>query len=382
LQGLGYLQRYDVISNLDAAIDHFRHSVEYDSKYALAYAGLGEASWRKYESSKEKSFFRTAVENCEKAYQLNPELPRVVIALGLVHAGTGENDKAIENFRKALELDPGNDAAYRGLAKAYEVSGNLKEAEATYKRAIQLKPNYWAGHNGLGAFYFRQTRYEEAAAEFQEVVRLTPDNSRVYSNAGGAYYMIKRLPEAQQMFERSLAIKKDYAASSNLATLYYVQRLYAKAARMYEEALALNDQDSQVWGNLGAAYHWAPGERSKATAAFQRAIKGSEQDLIVNPKDAEAIARLAGYYAMVGESRKAEETVNRALAISPENALVLYHAGTTYEQLGKREKALYCLGRALDRGYSPYEIEQQPELKQLLADKRYDEIKRKSYKQP
>lgn len=382
LIGLGYLQRYDVTSNLDAAIDAFRQSIDLDSKYALAYAGLGEAAWRKYEASKEKPLVQTAVENCERAYRLRPELPRVAIALGLVHAGTGENDKAIEDFRKALDLDPGNDAAYRGLAKAYEVKGDLSEAEATYKRAVQLKPDYWAGHNDLGVFYYRKTRYEEAASEFQEVVRLTPDNFRAYSNAGGIFYMMNRLPEAQRMFESSLAIKKTYPACSNLATLYYVQGLYPKAARMYEEALALNDGDSQVWGNLGAAYYWAPGEREKAVAAFQRAIRGSEQDLSVNPKDAETMAKLAGYYAMVGEGRKAEAMANRALSDSPENALVLYLAGTTYEQLGNREKALYWVGRALERGYSLSEIEQQPELKQLLADKRFADLKVKSQKHP
>ena len=382
LVGLGYLQRYDVTSNLDAAIEAFRQSIASDPKYALAYAGLGEASWRKYETSKEKSLVQTAVENCERAYRLRPELPRIAIALGLVHAGTGDNDKAIEDFRKAHELDPGNDAAYRGLARAYEVKGNLGEAEATYKRAVQLKPDYWAGHNDLGVFYYRKTRYEEAASEFQEVVRLTPDNFQAYSNAGGIFYMLNRLPEAQRMFESSLAIKKTYPACSNLATMYYVQGLYAKAARMYEEALALNDGDSQVWGNLGAAYYWAPGEREKSVAAFRRAIRGSERDLTVNSKDVETMAKLAGYYAMVGEGRKAEAMANRALSDSPENALVLYLAGTTYEQLGNREKALYWVGRALDRGYSLSEIERQPELRLLLADKRFANLKMKSQKQP
>ena len=184
------------------------------------------------------------------------------------------------------------------------------------------------------------------------------------------------------MFERSLEIKKSYGASSNLATLYFAQALYSKAARMYEAALALNDQDSQVWGNLGAAYYWAPGEREKSAAAFQRAIKGSEQDLLVNPKDAETTASLAGYYAIVGEGHKAEATMNLALTISPENARVLYLVGTTHEQLGKREKALYWLGQALERGYPIYEIEQQPELKQLVADKHFADLKKKSHVQP
>ena len=378
LLGIGYLQRYDVTSNLDAAISHFQHSIEHDQGFALAFAGLGEAYWRKYEISKSPALVKPALENCEKAFQLNPQLPEVSIVLGLIHAGTGQNEKALEDFRTALELSPGNDAAYRGLARAYEVGGNLTEAEATYKRAIQLKPSYWAGYNELGVFYFRKGRYKEAAEQFLEVTRLTPDNVRAYSNAGGMYYMLRRWGEAQQMFERAIAIKKTYAACSNLATLYYVQGQFAKAGAMYEEALRLNDQDYRIWGNLGAAYHWAPGTQEKAIPAFLKALQGGQEALKVNPKDAETVSNLSGYYAMIGEEEKALAMIDRAIRMDPTNASVMYTVGTTYEQLGNREKALHWIGRAIERGYSLYEVEQQPELKQLLADPRFSELKKKA----
>ena len=381
LVGLGYLQRYDIVANLDAAVDHFEASVGLDSTYALAFAGLGEAYWRKYEAEREISLAEMAESRCEKAFLLDSTLPRINIALGLVHAGRGKNEKAIEDFQRALALDPGNDAAYRGLAKVYEKDGNTEEAEATFKRAIKLKPNFWAGHYDLAVFYFQRSKYEEAAGEFQEVVRLTPDNFRAYSSLGGTYYMLNRLPEAQKMLERSLEIRKTYFAASNLATLYYVQGLYEESARTYEEALKLNDQDYQVWGNLGGAYYWAPGEREKATAAFRRAADGAEQSLKINPKDAETMATLAGYRAVLGENAKAEALVDKSLKVDPDNSRIMYLAATTYEWLGKREKALYWIGRALEHGYSLSEIEQQPELKQLLADKRFADLKSKYQKQ-
>lgn len=378
LLGLGYLQRYDVASHLDTAIKHFQYSIERDTGFALAYAGLGEAYWRKYETTKNPALVEPALTNCKKAYELNPKLPEVSIALGLIHWGTGENEKALQDFNTALELSPGNDAVYRGLARIYEAAGNLAEAEATYKRAIQLKPSYWASHNELGVFYYRKGRYQEAAEQFLNVTRLTPDNARAYSNAGGIYYMLKRWPEAQEMFERSIAIKKTYAACSNLATLYYVQGNFTEAAGMYEEALRINDQDYRIWGNLGAAYHWAPGAREKATPAFQKAIQEGEQALTVNPKDAETISRLSGYYAMIGEKEKALSLIDRAVRIDPANTSVLYTVGTTFEQLGNREKALLYIVRAIEGGYSLHEVEQQPELKQLVADPRFAELRKKA----
>ena len=375
LQGLGYLQRYDLVSSLDAAIDVFTRAVSSDSSFALAYAGLGEAYWRKYEAERENTFAEMAESRCEKAYSLDSTLPRINIALGLVHAGRGKNEKAIADFQRALVLDPGNDAAYRGLAKVYEKSDNPEEAEATFNRAIRLKPNFWAGHYDLAVFYYRQSKYEEAAKEFQEVVRLTPDNFRAYSSLGGTYYMLNRLPEAQKMLERSLEIRKTYFAASNLATLYYIQGKYEEAARMYEEALALNDRDYRVWGNLGSAYYWAPGTREKALPAFRKAIHGAEQSLGVNPKDAQTIVDLGAYYSMVGEGTKAESLIQKAVRIDRQNPAIMYRAATTYEQLGNRDKALLWIGRAVEAGYPLAEIEAQPELKQLVADPRFGAIK-------
>ena len=53
LQGRGFLQRYEQQENLDKAIDLFQKAIAEDSGFALAFAGLGEAFWRKYELTKD-----------------------------------------------------------------------------------------------------------------------------------------------------------------------------------------------------------------------------------------------------------------------------------------------------------------------------------------
>ena len=371
LQGVGYLQRYEDMTNLDAAVGLFRRSIEQDSLYALAYAGLGEAYWRKYEAVKEKQWANMAIQVCEMAYRLNSRLTEVNVTLGMIHSGTGRHDDAVEDFRRALDVDATSAGAYRGLAKAYEAKGVLSEAEKTYKKAITLKPDYWGGYNDLGIFYYRHTRYEEAIDQFRRVVDLTPDNYRGYSNLGGIYYFLKRWPDARQMFERSLALKKTYGACSNLGTLYYKEGAYTNAARTYEMASELNDKDYRVWGNLAAAYYWAPREREKAKKAYQHAIELAEQQLTVNPKEADVLSQLAGYYAMVGENTRSETLIKKALGFGSGNSQVMYFASAAYEQMGNREKALQWIGEALRNGYAVSEIEHEPELRALMADKRF-----------
>ena len=120
IQGRGYLQRYESVENLDAAINLFERAIEQDSSYALAFAGLGEAYWLKYRDSKDPIWVEKAVKQCEQAAYLNSYLAPVQITLGIIHAGTGKYDDAIEDFKNALDIDPKNAAAYRGLGRAYE----------------------------------------------------------------------------------------------------------------------------------------------------------------------------------------------------------------------------------------------------------------------
>ncbi len=375
IQGRGYLQRYESVENLNAAIHLFERAIEQDSSYSLAFAGLGEAYWQKYKSSKELLWVEKAVKQCEQAASLNSQLAPVQITLGIIHAGTGKYDDAIEDFKNALDIDPKNAAAYRGLGKAYESKEMYKEAELTYKKAIEIKPSYWAGYNVLGAFYSKHSRYEDAIPQFLQVVSLTPDNYRGYNHLGGMYYFLERWKDAREMFERSFTIKKtSYSVASNIGTLYYIEGRYADAVHAYETALELNDHNYVVWGNLASACYWAPGMRDKAQDTYKRAIRMALEQLKVNPNDPDVVSNLAEYYAMTGEVTKALSHINQALEMAPKDVEVMYRAGAAYEQLGERDKALHWIGRALENGYSRSEIENQPELRELVADAKYQQL--------
>ena len=371
LKGRGNLVRFEISENLDAAIDWFTKAINEDSLYALAFTGLGEAYWRKYLSLKDTRLVEKAVEYSEKSFKLNAELAQVNITLGMIHDGTGYYEDAVEDFNRALNIDPTNADAYRGLAKAYESLERTDEAEQIYKRSIILKSDYWAGYDALGLFYYRHARYEEAAEQFREIIKLTPDNHRGYNNLGSMYYLLELWSEARETFEQALAIKKTYRVCSNLGTLFYIEGNYSEAASMYEMALEINDRSYQTWGNLAAAYNLVSGKQIKAKEKYWRAIGMAEEERKINPRDADVISRLAGYYATIGEREKALENVKESLNLDENNVRVMYRTGTTYELLGEREKALHWIRKTLENGYSRSEIENQPEMKDFVADPRY-----------
>lgn len=370
VQGLGHLQRYDV----ERAIGAFGAALALDSDFALAHAGLGQAYWRKFESTRAPVWIDRAVAQVQRASDLNPTLAQVQITEGLIYTGTGNYERAIRNFTRALTSDPANAEAYRGLASAYEAVSDMAGAEDTFLRAIRLQPRYWSGYNALGAFYARTGRYEEAKAQFREVIDRSPHNHRGYMNLGSMHYFTGDTESARVMWEESMAVEETYSSASNLATLYFVEERYEDAARMYETALQIDDASYMVWGNLGSAYHAMPGGEERAREAYAQAIERALAEHEINPNDPDVIASLAGYHVMIGEEARAKDYIQDALTMAPENASVLYVAATTFERLGEREQALQYIERAIDRGYSRSEITAQPELRALIADPRFERL--------
>jgi tetratricopeptide (TPR) repeat protein len=373
VRGRGYLLEYTNPQNVRDAIALFKTAVDTDPKFALAYAGLGEAYWRQFQESKDEAAFPKALEACNKAAQLNDQLAPVHVTLGLIYQSRGKDQDAVKEFRRALELDSTSDAAYVGLATSYASLGRNQEAEDAYRRAIELHKDYWGGYSALGAFLAKQGRYDEAAAQFKRVVELAPENVRGYTNLGAIYYLQGKYPEAQQLYEKSLTIQPNYRAYSNLGTLYFYQGRYADSARMFEQALKLNDKDSRMWVYAAAAYYWA-GERGQAMRDYEHAAQLIENELKINPRDPKLLVELADCYAMLGKRPKAQEYLRRVVAREASDSGIMFDLAQVYEELGDRGAALDWLAKAIRAGYPPSEVQRSRSLEQLRNDPRYKQI--------
>jgi serine/threonine-protein kinase len=371
LRGRGYLQDYHNPERVDSAIAVFSHALERDPSYALAYAGLGQAYWHKYEETHDQSWVAQASRACQKAVELGRELANGHTCIGVVYNGTGRYEQAAEEFRRASQLDPDSDDALRGLGLAYQSLGKLGDAEANYQRAISLHPNYWADYNWLGSFYYRQARYEDAARMFSHVVALAPDSERGYSNLGGVYLNLGRYADAIPLFERSVAIRPTADAYSNLATAYFFQQRYDEAAHTYEQAVKLNPVDYEMWGNLGDAYYWTPKEQLQAPQAYRKAISLANSALSVNPRDAVVLCNLALYHAMLHEKDPAMVFLRRALALAPGNSDSLFKAAEVYNQFGMTEPALAALQDSIKQGYSRFFARDHPIFENWKTDPRF-----------
>jgi tetratricopeptide (TPR) repeat protein len=366
---------YDRLENVDSAVTVFRKALDIDKRYALAYAGLGEAYWRKHELTGSSTWVEPARAACEGALGIDPNLAEPHACLGMVLGGTGEYEKAAAEYALALQREPTDDVLYLGLATAYEKLGRQGDAEQAFRRAIELRPHYWGAYNMLGAYYYRSGKYDDALAMFQQVVALTPDSYRGYSSIGATFFMKDQTSEAIAAFQKSLSIRPNYNAASNLGTLYYFEGEFRRSADLFKQALSINQGNYQVWANLAAALDLA-GSQEEALPAYRRTRDLLKERLGVNPRDANLHIRLADCDAALGDIATAKADLEQAINLAPSDAQTLLLIASFYEQrLGKRSEALAWLSKAVEHGQSWREIDRSPILRKLRADPAFKKVR-------
>jgi tetratricopeptide (TPR) repeat protein/TolB-like protein/predicted Ser/Thr protein kinase len=374
LQATGYLDNYDRPENLDNAVADFERALQLDPNYALAYAGLGSAYWKKYENSKDMRWIATSRESCRKSLSLDGTLAAGHLCLGTIEAGSGDYEKAVADFQRALDIEPTSDATYRGLGFAYQRLGMFNEAEKTYRRAIDLRPEYWAGYSWLGAFYSEQARYDDAAKEFQRVIDLAPDSFRGYYNLGSTLNELGRYESAIQTLQQSIAIRPTSGGYSNLGNAYFYSKRFGEAVESYEKAVKLQENDYRLWRNLADAYYWAPGRRAQAPDAYRRAIALAGESLKVNPRDTEALGIVAISRAMVGERGAALASLRKGLKAGPSDPDLFFAAALVYNRLGRDAQTLKWLEKARAAGISAARIQDTPDFDHLHRAPRFQKL--------
>src|SRR5262249_53477168 len=82
-----------------------------------------------------------AIQDHDRAIQLDPENPFAYAARGGAHISKGDHDRAIQDFDLAIQLDERNAQAHSGRGRALFNQGNFKAAALALSRANELEEN-------------------------------------------------------------------------------------------------------------------------------------------------------------------------------------------------------------------------------------------------
>jgi len=184
-----------------------------------------------------------------------------------------------------------NGEAYLAFVQAHNLSGafedfdKLKQSEQLYERAIELDPN----------FALAIARYSQLQSWIVHTFERTPE----------------RREKARALAERALQLQPDLP-EAHLArgfSYYYGDNNYDAALKEFKIAQIGLPNESEVYLALGAIQR-RQGKWDESTANLEKAVT-------LNPKDMWALQNLAFNYQMLRDFEKANNAIDRALALDP-----------------------------------------------------------------
>jgi serine/threonine protein kinase/tetratricopeptide (TPR) repeat protein len=336
-----------------AAIPFYKHAIELDPNFALAYAWLGvsfndigelskdiESTRKAYglrdRASEPEKYFITArfhkvvtgnLEKAEEALLLwiqaypRSALPHIYLA-GAIYPVTGQYAKAIEHGKEAIRLSPNFSPSYALPMFDYIALNRLDEAKATYEQAIEHKLR-----NG----FFPLLLYQIAFLQND-----TAGMARQVASAAGT-------PGVEDWL---LGLEADTAAYSGRlrAAREFSRQATDSAERAGEEEAAATY--SAASGLREALFGYADAARRRASLAMKRPAG----------HDVQCVSALALAYA--GDDRQAQALTAGLAQSFPEATIVRYNYLPTLRAKlalsnGNTSEALESL-----RAAAPYELGQ------------------------
>jgi tetratricopeptide (TPR) repeat protein len=368
---------------LASAITLFEEAVRLDPSFSSAGIELADAYRRKAVDPASPATDPSPAQHAETVIRAvlksNDDSAPAHLVCGAILRALGRNDEAALELERAVALDPLDYDAHIGLGLLYEDTNQPAKAEAAYRDALGIRPGYWAGASYLGIFYLYRGAYDNARKEFEAAARVCPGNINVLNYLGTVEYKLGAFDRAMAAYERSNTVKRNADACGNLAVIYYYSGRYADSVNMGQIALSFGPTDfsNLIWGNLGDAYRFTPGNEAKAAEAYQQAIELTERALAVDPGDSRSRASLAAFLAKAGDPVRARAEIERVLREKPDDSSIVMHAVMVYEVGGARGQALEAVREYVRLKGSMDEIVRDPFLAGLRQDPGYADIIRK-----
>jgi tetratricopeptide (TPR) repeat protein len=183
----------------DDAIKEFQAVIDKEPDYALAYQGLGEASFQ------EKRYDQ-AEQNFQRAVWLEPKLWKARNTLGIIYAYQKRYDLAIKEYNAALTLRPDNGLLYNNLGISYAMAGDNERAIDSFNKALQAGYLGDKIYNNLGLVLARSGRYEEALGAFKK----GGEEAHAYNNLGCVYLDQGQFDKAIRYFEKAIKVSPTF----------------------------------------------------------------------------------------------------------------------------------------------------------------------------
>lgn len=299
--------------NRKKAEDYYRRTLQYDSTFAPAYAGLARIAYDELsvDDMLKENYIDTLLELADKALSFDNTLAEAHTIKGYYYS-IKDPDKAIKEYELALFYDPNYWQAYSGLGDFYMLRDNIKAVE-NYLEAIKRRrgPEYGIMLDQLGFMCILSGLFEQAENYIQTKFEYDEDTVSYFDR-------LAMIEEYEGNFSKAIDLafqgyKTDSTSYINnrLAFNFTLKKDYKNALLYSKKYLQYTTSvDSKVineFHRFGYIY-LKNGDTISANKYFQKQIEAGER-ITIHPRDKRStmLYDLAATYSILNRKDKAFE---------------------------------------------------------------------------
>lgn len=140
-----------------------------------------------------------ALDDCNIAIRLDPQLPSAYLARGIVRADKNETDGALADFDKAISINPNEPDAYDNRSRILRGRGAIDLAVADLSTSIAINPSSPNPYRERGVIRLSKFDYSGAADDFGRAIDLA--STAKISKSNLAYSIIYRFISRSRLGE-------------------------------------------------------------------------------------------------------------------------------------------------------------------------------------
>jgi serine/threonine protein kinase/tetratricopeptide (TPR) repeat protein len=252
------------------------------------------------------------------AIELDPNFAMAYARLGTIYGNLGQSDLSEQNRNKAFELrDRASELERLYITSHYYAdAGDLDKGNQAYELYKQTYPREVTPYINLAVTYVLfEGDFEKGLANATQAIKIDPDTINGYSMAASAYLGLNRVDEAKTVLNAGLQRNPNFVPLHDaLANIAYAQ---GDIPAMEKEEALLQDQPDLAMninnrhGDISSSH----GQLQKAHEFYAKAGQVAHQ-LQLKDSEAQSLTSEGGMLALFGYPKKAIQAANAALAIS------------------------------------------------------------------
>ncbi|MCH9032341.1 MAG: protein kinase [candidate division Zixibacteria bacterium] len=350
LRGVDYSERFSGPEDYELAIQMFEKAVELDSVFYQAHAQLATIYSNQYfrgvDRTKEKLALAKA--SAERAFRFANGKPEGFLAMGYYYYyGERDFNRALEQFDRALELQPNNSDVLAAAAYVLRRQGKWNESIARHSKATQIDPHSLNKAFNLVDTYLRLRRFVHATKVLERCLELSPDHGPTHIFLGHVHALAQDNPTKllEGIDNASRFLGENNLREWRMATLIDT-REFDSVVKMDCSAADFRITDSSTYYEFKGFAFMRLNESERSQAYFDSARVLGENRIALSPDHAPHHANLSYALAGLGRADEAIARAKRAVEILPlsedayTGADMIFNLAVVYLLSGEIELAL------------------------------------------